>query len=82
MKRQLFALAIAFVGGTMLGLYLSRPAKVRAGIGEILYVSKLDTKNAGMQITNGGAGGRPLGFSCVPNQTGGADCYVLTTFGN
>lgn len=76
MKRQLFALALAFLGGVLLGLYLSHPAKVRAQDFRHVYVKRLDTKSDFVYQTVKGA---TLGFSCVQDGSGGADCYVLTS---
>jgi len=78
MGLQLFALALAFVAGILLGIYLSRPAKVHAEIPGLVYVQKLDTKTPGWQTIKGGV----LGFSCVQAGMGAADCYALTTAGN
>jgi hypothetical protein len=76
MKRQLFVPVLTFVGGVILGLYLAHPARVRAQDYRHVYVKKLDTK---YDLVGQTTKGSPLGFSCVQNQMGSADCYVLST---
>ncbi|MGA2264602.1 MAG: hypothetical protein ABSH28_24630 [Acidobacteriota bacterium] len=74
MKRQIFALAVAFLGGVLIGLCLSRPAVVHAQNFRHVYVKRLDANSYSYQTVEGST----LGFSCVQNGSGTAECYALS----